>query len=163
MRELTVTFDEWITSSQAVAVRLRVATDRPKEPRVSGADALLHVPLLAFALLALAQYLRGDLRTAEISPWAAAVLSERAFGARPAFQRYAWSLELRTRCSDALVFLEGAGLVKVAGDDPERRVVLTQRGRDFVVATRKSARAGELFDGLVRACAAAQARGVTLL
>lgn len=158
-----MTYDEWTVSSQADAVRLRVATDRPDEPRVSGADALLHVPLLAFTLLALAQYLRGDLRTAEISPWAAAVLSERTFGARPAFQRFAWSLELRTRCSDALVFLEGAALVQVTGEDPERRVTLTQRGREFITATRKSVRTSELFDELSRACAAAQARGVMLL
>jgi hypothetical protein len=158
-----MTFDQWIASSQAEAVRLRVATDRPNEPRVSGADALLHVPLLAFTLLALAQHLRGDLRTAEISPWAAAVLSERAFGARQAFQRYAWSLELRTRCSDALVFLEGTALVQVAGEDPARRVTLTQRGREFIATTRRAVRASELFDELSRACAAAQARGVTLL
>ncbi len=157
-----MSFDDWIKSPESEKVRLKilVATD---EERVSGADTLLHVPLLALTLLAVAQYLRGEFRTAEISAWAAAVLSERAFGDRRSFKRYAWSVELRARCADALVFLEAAGLVAVTGDGPERWIELSDRGRSFVEFTRGAPRSANLLEQLSRACRAAHSRGVTLL
>ena len=158
-----MSFDEWVSSSDAAQVRLKIGPARAGEERVAGADALLYAPLIAFTLLVAARHLRGQLRTAEISAWTAAVLSERTFGARESFKRFAWSLALRSRCSEALEFLESTGFCEIHRDDLDRHIRLTKRGAAFLASARKDAGSGQLYDDLRRACAAAEARGITLL
>lgn len=157
-----MSFEQWLSSPASAGSHLRVSLDGTGEERVTGADAVLHLPLIALSLLVVASALRGRLRTAEVSAWTAGVLSAKAFAGAVTLKRYEWSVELRSRCSEALVFLEGVAFVEVK-DGPDRTVSATPRGAEFLGFIRRKEAGARLYDDLLRAFHAAEARGLVLL
>lgn len=124
---------------------------------------VFHVPLIAVAILVTANQEKAKLTTGEISRWVAGVLSEHCFGATDAIRRYQWSMVLRERAAEALVFLESSGFVNVSEGDP-RVVKLSAEGSKLLsTAKRSQDRWGALVRDLIRSHTAAQARGLVLL
>lgn len=153
-------FDTFVRNATEAGVRLQVephaaySTHRP--------DALFHIPLLALAILVIAQSRRDGVATTEIGTWVALAI-QRTFGAlRISPQRLRYSVTLRRRCTDALLFLEGAGLARVTGAD-RRMIRPSKEGGLFLKAALTSAGdIGVLARGLMRCYSAARQQGVML-
>lgn len=74
----------------------------------------------------------------------------------PAFTRSGrylqWSIRVRSVTADAVAFLEESALIQVAADE-DRKVTLTERGRDFVQKVRASEESANLLQALSYAAA----------
>src|SRR5262245_4716735 len=85
-------------------------TARPPE----SVDALFHLPLLALAIMTIAR--RSPFSTVSLGRRVASVLVEHFSALRSSPHNLEFSLTLRRRCVQALVFLELAGLATVSRD-----------------------------------------------
>ncbi len=155
------TLDELVSAMADARVRFNLS-----EPAIERAvdfdpDAVLFPPLLALTTLLVAGG-RKDLRASEAPIWTAASLTEHFVGLGTLSPKLQRSVAVRSRCADALIFLENAQLVEV-GPGPERFVVCTSAGNGFVRAARKRVdELGLLVRGLDRAHSAVTARGLGL-
>lgn len=155
-------FDAFISRATAAQVRLKLeeapdlSTRRP--------DALFHLPLLALTVLTIASTYRDGVPTSEIGTWCALTIQRAFTGLDLSPQRLRFSVVLRKRCADALVFLEGAGLTEVSRG-ANRLVSATSAGRDLVrkAAAEPESEAGVLVRGLTRSFLAANKTGRELL
>jgi hypothetical protein len=155
--------DEIAAEATEANVRLRVNTEVLS--RVSGAtvDGLFHTPLLAITILVIARARRSGLQTADLTTWTLGTLVRRFDALRLARGRIQWSVLLRRRCADALVFLENVGLATVV-EGPLRTVQISANGRDFVAKLSRSAdEAGVLVRQLERAHRAVEQGGLELI
>ena len=144
-------------------VRLRVNTDALS--RVSGAtvDGLFHTPILALTILVIARARRAGLPTTDLATWTLGTLVKHFDALRLARSRIQWSVLLRRRCADALVFLENVGLASVQ-EAPVRTVHISANGRDFIgKVLRSTDEIGVLVRRLERAHRAVEQRGLELL
>jgi hypothetical protein len=157
------TLDEVVEYATARDATLRVNTSAIS--RVTGAtvDGLFHVPLLALTILVIASSSKLGLGTADVGSWATATLMRHFEELNLSRGRLRWSILIRRRCADALVFLEQAGLI-VVREAPERAAYLTKEGRDFVRNAASGAdEIGVLTRQLRRAHRAAEHTGLELL
>jgi hypothetical protein len=103
------------------------------------------------------------LATSDVSTWTLATLVHHCDALRIARGRIQWSVLLRRRCADALVFLENVELVTIRST-PSRTVTLTDTGRHFIARLRGRAdEAGVLVRQLDRAHHAVEQGGFQLL
>lgn len=157
---MALAFEELMLQANSAGVRLRVDEGELRPAAV--AESLFHVPLLALTLLVIIAGDRNGTRIGLLSAWASGVLSERTAAAGPSFQRFEWSVLLRTRCADALVFLEVAGLA--ATQRKAGAVTATPEGHAFLRRARgELGELGQLLRDLERAYSIASARGLPLL
>ena len=155
--------DDIVAEATAANVRLRVNTDALS--RVSGAtiDGLFHTPLLGLTILVIARARRSGLPTTDLATWTLGTLVKHFEALRLARGRIQWSVLLRRRCADALVFLENVGLANVR-EDPTRTVHISTQGRDFILKLARGAdEAGVLVRQLERANRAVEQGGLELL
>jgi hypothetical protein len=144
-------------------VRLRVNTEALS--RVSGAtvDGLFHTPLLALTILVIARARRAGLPTTDLATWTLGTLVKHFEALRLARGRIQWSVVLRRRCADALVFLENVGLASVR-ETPVRTAHISANGRDFILKLARTAdEGGVLVRQLERAHRAVEQGGLELL
>jgi hypothetical protein len=155
--------DEIIAEATEAKVRLRVNTDVIS--RVSGTtvDGLFHTPLLALTILVIAGARKSGLPTSDVATWSLATLVKHFEALKLARGRIQWSVLLRRRCSDALVFLENVGLAEVH-ETPNRTVIISANGRAFIGKLLRSAdESGVLARQLARAHHAVEQSGLELL
>lgn len=156
------TLEEFISQAGASDIRLRTNTESP-ELRPSDDDALFHTPLLALSILIIARARKNSLETSEIAVWTGAILATRFHGTPGLRWNLQWSLPLRRRCADALVFLENIGLVSVK-TETQRTINVSESGIQFIERIARSPTdIGILARSLVRAYNQAQAKGLQLL
>jgi hypothetical protein len=143
-------------------VHIRVDSERLERAMKTPDEILFQVPLLALTLLVIARATKGELLTADMTTWACATLAWHFRGIRDARKRMDWSLALRRRCADALVFLENRGLVSVR-ETPERRITASADGFAFLrKALKETTELGTLVRALDRAHRAAEQAGLDL-
>lgn len=135
------TLDELVEIASEQNVRIRVNTGALSRVTDDTIDGLFHVPLLALAILVISGARKGGLLTADVGSWTLATLSKHFEGLKLSRSHLRWSVLLRRRCADALVFLEEAGFV-VVHEAPARIAVATLPGRDFL--RRAAERADEI-------------------
>lgn len=155
--------DEIVAEATEANIRLLVNTDALA--RVSGAtvDGLFHTPLLAMTILVVARARHNDLPTTEVTTWTLGVLVKHFNPLRIARGRIQWSILLRRRCADALVFLENVGLVSIH-EVPVRTVIISLAGRDLINKLfLRADEAGVLVRELERARRAVTQGGLELL
>jgi len=155
--------DEIASQATEANVTLRVDTDALS--RVSGTtiEGLFHVPLLALTILVIARARRSGLPTRDLATWTVGTLVKHFEALRLARGRIQWSVVLRRRCADALVFLENVGLAGVR-EVPMRTVYISTSGRDFILKLARAAdEAGVLVRQLERAHHAVEQGGLELL
>lgn len=155
--------DEIVAEAMEANVRLHVNTDAIS--RVSGTtvDGLFHTPLLALTILVIARARRSGLSTSDVATWTLATLVKHFEALKLARGRIQWSVLLRRRCSDALVFLENVGLAGVH-ETPHRTVLISEHGRAFIGnLLRRADESGVLARQLERAYHAAEQSGLELL
>jgi hypothetical protein len=155
--------EEIAAAATEANVRLRINTDALA--RVSGAtiDGLFHTPLLALTILVIAQARRSGLPTSDIATWTLGTLVKHFEALRLARGRIQWSVLLRRRCADALVFLENVGLAGVR-ELPQRTAMITLDGRAFIGKLSRAAdETGVLVRQLERAHRAVEQGGLELL
>ncbi len=156
------TIAELAARAREVDVHLQVDSERLERVMKTPDEILFQVPLLALTLLVIARATKGELRTADMTTWACATLVWHFRGIRDARRRMDWSLALRRRCADALVFLEARGLAAVR-ETPERRIAASAQGLAFLRTSRKEAtELGTLVRALDRAHRAAEQAGLDL-
>ena len=145
MREL----HEFIEAASSAGTHLRISES--VEETTAHADEIFQLPLVSLIAIAVAYSSKGKIRTGELSHWAAAVICEQYKGLVGVGGRFSWSVTLRSRCADALVFGEATGLLLVANDDT-RRVSLSEKGKAFVQRLLKDEQteAGTLFRRVLR-------------
>lgn len=151
-------------AAEATAAKVRLAVTRDEISRVSDTttDGLFHTPLLALAVLVIAGG-RSELPTCDVATWTLSTLVHHCDALRIARGRIQWSLLLRRRCAEALVFLENVGLITVR-TAPVRAVTLSKSGRQFVGKLRgRDDDAGVLVRALDRAYHAVEQAGFHLL
>jgi hypothetical protein len=154
-------FEEFVERAREDKVRIQVGEIQPPE-EISSSEALFHLPLLALTMLIVTHGRKGLFTTSELSTWTAGVLTSYFDGLRASSRVLTWSPALRTRCADALVFLEDSGQVSVTG--PNRRVEITPAGRDFLAGCASDqADVGVLVRGLRRAFERTRGTGLRLL
>lgn len=107
-------------------------------------DVLFHTPIISLALLVIISS-RKDLTVSEMPNWLGAVLSEAFWGTKSANRKLEWSLVLRKRYADALIFLESNHLVTVKGKN--RKIEISDEGKKFI---RKNQNRTDTFGQLVR-------------
>lgn len=158
MKEL----DDFMSAAADAGVQLQVDVNALEATRTAMTDALFHLPLLALCIVVVA----GDRRrtpTSQVTALSAGVLCQHFAGLRRATRRLDWSVALRTRCADALAFLEVAGLGRAVGRE-ERIFELTPAGREFLRgALSDSGSIGPLARGLLRAHQHVKQTGLKLL
>jgi hypothetical protein len=155
--------DDIAATATAANVRLQVNTDAISRASSTTADGLFHTPLLALAILVIAGARRAGLPTSDVATWTLATLVHHCEALRIARGRIQWSVLLRRRCADALVFLENVELITIRSA-PTRAVSLSNAGRRFVASLRDRAdEAGVLVRQLDRAHHAIDQGGLELL
>ncbi len=155
--------DEIVAEATDLDVHLRVNTD--SLPKVAGAvyDNLFHIPLLALAIVTIVRLRKDGLPTVDLATWTLATLARHFDFLRLARCRLQWSMLLRRRCADALVFLENTGLVSVT-ENPTRVINLTTEGHKFLRKVAGQAdEAGVLVRQIDRAYRAVEQHGFRLL
>ena len=156
-------FDEVVELATAQQVRLRVNADVLSRVTESSVDGLFHVPLLALTILVLARAKKVGLPTADMGTWTLATLAKHFETLRLPQTRLRWSVLLRRRCADALVFLERARLVAVT-ETPNRMIIIGLLGRDFLLrAEGRADEIGLLTRQLGRALRKVEQTGLELL
>lgn len=155
-------FDSFVSRASAAHIRLKL--DEAPDLSTRRPDALFHLPLLALTVLTIASSIRDGVPTSEIGTWTALTIQRAFTGLDLSPQRLRFSVVLRKRCADALVFLEGAGLTEVSGGSA-RVVRATQEGREVVrkAAGETESEAGVLVRGLRRSFLAVSKTGRELL
>ncbi|HYX32754.1 MAG TPA: hypothetical protein VE954_06540 [Oligoflexus sp.] len=129
-------FDNLIEKLAKASVIIRVASDDldEAEPEYNG-ETLFYEPLIALAVLILTSIKYGSLQSGRVSFCVSQILATIFPGFSPLKRRLEWSIVLKSRCADALCFLEASDLVKVT---TERSISITERGRNFL-SQRKNA------------------------
>jgi hypothetical protein len=144
-------------------VRLEIDPEGLARASSSAVDGLFHTPLLALTILVIARARRGGLPTSDLATWTLATLVKHFESLRLARARIQWSVLLRRRCADALVFLENVSLAGVH-TAPQRTVQVTVQGRDLIGKLSRAAdEAGALVRQLERAHRAVEQSGLELL
>lgn len=134
-------------------VRLALSSDHVTALR---GDAVLfdavQVPMAAMSIVAC---LAGR-RAGESVHSLGARVGHTLMAAFPAFTRIGrylqWSIRVRSVTADAVAFLEQTSLIHIAADE-DRKVTLTERGRDFVQKVRTSEETATLLRALSYAAA----------
>lgn len=125
------TLNEVVALATEQNVQLRVNTSALSRVTDATVDGLFHVPLLALAILTVSSSRKDGVATGDIGSWSLATLTKHFEVLRLSKSYLRWSVLLRQRCADALVFLEKAGLV-VVRESPGRAVHATLQGKDFL-------------------------------
>jgi hypothetical protein len=112
-------------------VRLRVDGLAIARASESAVDSLFHVPLLALTVLAVAAGRKEGVLIADLAAWTLATLTKHFESRHLSSSSLRWSVLLRRRCADALVFLEQVGMVAVQ-QEPARVVRISLGGLDFL-------------------------------
>src|SRR5262245_14367030 len=94
-------------AAEATEARAVLHVNSDAIARVSGAhgESLFHTPLLALTILVIARVRRRGLSTADMATWTLGTLVRHFEALRIVRSRIQWSVVLRRRCADALVFL----------------------------------------------------------
>jgi hypothetical protein len=157
------TLDEIAAEATNANVRLKVNTDALARASETAIDGLFHTPLLALTTLVIARARKSGLPTSDIATWTLGTLVRHFEALRLARTRIQWSVLLRRRCADALVFLENVGLAGVH-EAPARTVHITVNGRGFINNLARGAdEIGVLVRQLERAHRAVEQGGLELL
>jgi hypothetical protein len=152
-------------AAEATEVKARLRLDSEALTRAAGmtVDGLFYTPLLALTILIISRAKKSGLLTKDMATWTLGTLVKHFEALRIARGRIQWSVLLRRRCADALVFLEDAGLAGVH-ETPDRTIHLTVPGREFVgKLSRSSDEVGVLVRQLERAYRAVDQGGLELL
>jgi hypothetical protein len=123
--------EDFVVDARVKQLRLQVKPEHLDRAARSSHEGLFHIPLLAVCILVVARRLKPHLRTSELASWTGATLGHHFYGAQAARRKLEWSIQHRRRCADALLFLENIQLARVE-ETPERHVVCTQAGLDFL-------------------------------
>lgn len=155
--------DEIVELADAHKVRLRINTAALARVTDATIDGLFHVPLLALTILVISVARKDGLPTTDVGTWTLATLSKHFEALRLSRSHLRWSVLLRRRCADALIFLEQAGLI-VVREVPNRSAQATLPGRDFTrKALSQADEIGVLTRQLRRAYRAVEQTGLELL
>lgn len=149
---------------KAVAAHVQLPFEQDSDLSTRRPDALFHLPLIALTILTISAARRDGVPTAEVGTWAALTIQRTFNGLHVSAQRLRFSVVLRKRCAEALVFLEGAGLGTVTGTGT-RIIHASATGKDLLrkLATDPESDAGVLVRGLTRSYAAAKRAGRELI
>lgn len=155
-------FDSFVSRASSAQIHLKL--EEAPDPSARRPDALFHLPLLALTVLAIVSSSREGVPTSEIGTWVALTIQRAFTGLDLSPQRLRYSVVLRKRCADALVFLEGASLTEVTRGSI-RVVKSTQEGRKVVrkAAAETESESGVLVRGLIRSFIAVSKTGRELL
>lgn len=155
--------DEIAAEATQTKVRLRLDTDAITQVAGITVDGLFHTPLLALTILVIARARKSGLATTDLATWTLATLVKHFETLKLSRGRIQWSVLLRRRCSDALVFLENASLASVR-EAPARTVMISTSGRSFIgKLERNTDEIGVLVRRLQRANRAVEQSGIELL
>jgi hypothetical protein len=157
------TLDQVAAEATEANVRLRIDTDALTRAAGTTVDGFFYTPLLALTVLVIIRGRKSGLPTSDIATWALGTLVKHFETLRLARGRIQWSVVLRRRCADAVVFLENVGLAGVH-EAPTRTVHITLQGREFVGKLARGAdETGVLLRQLERAHRAVEQGGLELL
>lgn len=157
-----ISLDELIARPEVRSIRLRIRTAGPHASPFTS-DALFHAPLLALTILVICRARREGLVTTDLTTWTLGTLVKHSEVLRIKRATIQWSVPLRTRCVEALMFLESAGMVTVH-EVPARTVFMSSLGHEFLRKLEGDAsETGVLVRELERAERGARQSGVELL
>jgi hypothetical protein len=157
------TLDDFIVVATAEQVQLRVNTEALSRASETYVDGIFHVPLLALTILVIARERRAGLATTDLATWTIGTLVRHFDALQLARGRIQWSVVLRRRCADALVFLEDVGLAGVH-EAPSRTVHISANGRDLLrKLSHRADEVGVLVRQIERAYKAVNQSGLELL
>src|SRR5258708_5930651 len=120
-------FDDFLEKVKTYSLNVKV--DQTTVDSLMVSDILFHTPIISLALLVIS-YSHKELTVAEMPHWIGAVLSNSFWGTKTTNRKLEWSLVLRNRYADALVFLEANRLVTVKGK--LRNIAVSDEGRKFI-------------------------------
>jgi hypothetical protein len=154
---VTDTIDQFVEKIADSRLRFALQNPLPRPRSPERVDALFHLPLLALAIMVIAQ--REKLISASVGRRVAALFTEHFGGLRTAGHTLEWSSTLRRRSAEALTFLEVAAFVGISSSE-RREIVLTQAGRSLLNRAMQEnlTDTGALVRGLVRAAERSIAR-----
>ena len=155
--------DQIVAEVTAAHVRFKINTDALIRVSGTNPNELFHTPLLALTILTITRARKAGLPTSDLATWTLGTLSKHFEGFLAARGRIQWSVPLRRRCADALVFLENVGLAEVR-QVPLRTVYISMAGRGFISKLARTAdECGVLVRQLERAYHAVEQGGLELL
>lgn len=157
------TLDEITADATKANVRLQLNTEGLTRAAGVSVDGLFHTPLLALTILVIARARQNGVPTSDIATWALGTLVKHFETLRLARTNIQWSVPLRRRCAEALVFLENVSLAGVS-EAPLRTVHISVGGRDLLgKLSREASEVGVLVRQLERAYRAVDQGGLELL
>ena len=156
-------FEQFVAEASRSDARLQVDPNALSRATSTVVDGLFHTPLLALTIMTIVRRRREDIPTADVATWTLATLTRHFDYLNLSRTRLQWSVPLRRRCADALVFLENAELVGIQ-EAPRRTLHITVQGRAFVrKLTNRADEAGVLVRQLERAYRAVEQTGAFVL
>jgi hypothetical protein len=157
------TLDEVVQKATEQRVRLILSSSELDRIARSEVDTMFHTPLLAITILIVVRERRAALATSDVATWALATLAQHCKDMGVKRAKLQWSVPLRRRCADALVFLENSSMIAI-DTRGARTLTLAPLGRDFVASqARATNEAGVLVRKLQHAYRAAEQIGLELL
>ena len=155
--------EELIAEAARAEVRLDVEAAAVRTASAATIDGLFHVPLLALTIVTIVRARHTSLPTSDVATWTLGTLSRHFEALRLSKSHLRWSVLLRRRCADALVFLETSQLIAVQ-EGPPRTLKLTLNGREFIrKASAGTDETGVLARQLARAHQSVARAGLELL
>lgn len=153
-------YEKFIKEAKEKGLKFDIAHEGAS--KLLAGDVLFHTPLLSLAILVIANSFKNQFTASEVSNWTGSVLAQTFWGPKQANRKLEWSLTLRKRCADALIFLESMDLISVYGDS--RAISVTEKGKDFCrKGMKREDDYGQLVRGIRRSAIDVDLKGFTLL
>ncbi len=157
------TLEEITAEATTANVQLRLNMQGLSRAASAGVEGLFHAPLLALTILVIAKARRNGVPTSDVATWALGTLMRKFADLRFVRTDIQWSVPLRRRCAEALVFLENVGLA-IVKEAPTRTIYIADSGKTLVRKLTLSAdESGVLVRELERAYRAVDQGGLELL
>lgn len=154
-------YEELIKSAKANNLKLKIKSN--ETGNLLSGEVLFHTPIISLAILLIAHSLKeGSFTSSDVSNWTGSILAQTFWGPKQANRKLEWSLILRKRCADALVFLESMSLIIVSEKD--RAINLSDKGKDFCKkGLKREDDFGQLTRGIRRVTIDTEIKGFNLL
>lgn len=162
-QDIELTFEEIMALADKEKVQFNVQnTERNIAKNPYRTDALYYLPLISLSVLFLVRSKTNGYKLNDMNEWVVGILKDLYDGISESGLELMWSISMKRKIADSVVFLESVNLV-VVSDSTTRMVKITKEGRSLINKfVKDTGEDGVLLRKVRAALANCKARGVEL-